>query len=141
MHVTAVGKRLLIIHGDEFDSVVLYAWFVALLGDWAYSIAVTVNQWFNGQPRHLDYPHWSLSAWLRRQVREVVNTIERFESALAAEAHRRGFDSVICGHVDHAEMREVEGVLYLNDGDWVESCTALVEHHGRTCSNDGGASC
>jgi UDP-2,3-diacylglucosamine pyrophosphatase LpxH len=77
----------------------------------------------------LGYPYWSLSAWLKRQVKEAVKAVDRFESALASEAHRRGFDGVVCGHIHHAEMREVQSVLYLNDGDWVESCTALVEHH------------
>jgi UDP-2,3-diacylglucosamine pyrophosphatase LpxH len=128
-HTTADGKRLLVMHGDEFDSVVRYARFLALLGDWAYTTALVVNRWFNAIRRRLGYPYWSLSAWLKRQVKEAVKAIDRFESALASEARRRGFDGVVCGHIHHAEMREVQGVLYLNDGDWVESCTALVEHH------------
>jgi UDP-2,3-diacylglucosamine pyrophosphatase LpxH len=129
VHVTAAGKKLLIMHGDEFDSVVRYARFLALLGDWAYTVALTINRWFNVLRRRLGYPYWSLSAWLKRQVKEAVKAIDRFETALAGEARRRGFDGVVCGHIHHAEMREVNGVLYLNDGDWVESCTALVEHH------------
>jgi UDP-2,3-diacylglucosamine pyrophosphatase LpxH len=129
VHVTASGKRLLIMHGDEFDSVVRYARFLALLGDGAYTVALTLNRWFNVLRRRLGYPYWSLSAWLKRQVKEAVKAIDRFENALAGEARRRGFDGVVCGHIHHAEMREVGGVLYLNDGDWVESCTALVEHH------------
>ena len=128
-HMTADGKRLLIMHGDEFDSVVRYAKFLALLGDWAYTTALVVNRWFNAVRRRLGYPYWSLSAWLKRQVKEAVKAIDRFESALASEARRRGYDGVVCGHIHHAEVREVNGVLYLNDGDWVESCTALVEHH------------
>jgi UDP-2,3-diacylglucosamine pyrophosphatase LpxH len=128
-HITADGKRLLIMHGDEFDSVVRYAKFLALLGDWAYTFALTFNRYFNAVRRRLGYPYWSLSAWLKRQVKEAVKAIDRFEGALATEARRRGFDGVVCGHIHHAEMREVHGVLYLNDGDWVESCTALVEHH------------
>jgi UDP-2,3-diacylglucosamine pyrophosphatase LpxH len=128
-HQTADGKRLLVIHGDEFDSVVRYAKFLALLGDGAYTAALVVNRWFNAARRRLGYPYWSLSAWLKRQVKEAVKAIDRFETALAGEARRRGFDGVVCGHIHHAEMREVQGVLYLNDGDWVESCTALVEHH------------
>ncbi|HTW26984.1 MAG TPA: UDP-2,3-diacylglucosamine diphosphatase [Acetobacteraceae bacterium] len=127
-HVTADGRRLLIIHGDEFDSVVRYAKFLALLGDWAYGVALIVNRWFNAVRRRLGHPYWSLSAWLKRQVKEALAAIDRFEAALAGEARRRGFDGVVCGHIHHAEMREVGGVLYLNDGDWVESCTALVEH-------------
>lgn len=128
-HTTADGKRLLITHGDEFDSIVRYAKFLALLGDWAYTTALVVNRWFNAVRRRLGYPYWSLSSWLKRQVKEAVKAIDRFETALAGEARRRGFDGVVCGHIHHAEMRTVQGVLYLNDGDWVESCTALVEHH------------
>ncbi len=128
-HVTADGKRLLIIHGDEFDNVVRYAKFLALLGDWAYAGALVINRWFNTVRRRFGLPYWSLSAWLKRQVKEAVKAIDRFEFALAAEARRRGFDGVVCGHIHHAEIREVEGVMYMNDGDWVESCTALVEHH------------
>ncbi len=129
VHVTADQRRMLIMHGDEFDSVVRYARFLALLGDWAYTAALVVNRWFNAARRRLGYPYWSLSAWLKRQVKEAVKAIDRFETALAGEARRRGLDGVICGHIHHAEMRMVDGVLYVNDGDWVESCTALVEHH------------
>ena len=129
VHTTAAGKRLLVIHGDEFDSVVRYAKFLALLGDWAYAAALTFNRYFNAVRRRLGYPYWSLSAWLKQQVKGAVKAIDRFEVALANEASRRGFDGVVCGHIHHAEMREVNGVLYINDGDWVESCTALVEHH------------
>jgi UDP-2,3-diacylglucosamine pyrophosphatase LpxH len=127
-HVTADGRRLLVIHGDEFDSVVRYAGFLALLGDRAYHVALVLNRWFNAVRRRLGHPYWSLSVWLKRQVKEAVKAIDRFEEALAGEAHRRGFDGVVCGHIHHAEMRQVNGVLYVNDGDWVESCTALVEH-------------
>lgn len=128
VHTTADGKRLLVMHGDEFDSVVRYAKFLALLGDWAYTAALAGNRWFNAARRRLGYPYWSLSAWLKRQVKEAVKAIDRFETALAGEARRRGLDGVVCGHIHHAEMRMIGDVLYLNDGDWVESCTALVEH-------------
>ena len=127
-HVTAEGKRLLVMHGDEFDSVVRYAKALALLGDGAYTAALVVNRWFNLARRRLGYPYWSLSSWLKRQVKEAVKAIDRFEGALAGAARERGFDGVVCGHIHHAEMRDVGGVLYLNCGDWVESCTALVEH-------------
>ena len=128
-HTTADGRRLLVMHGDEFDSVVRYAKFLALLGDSAYTTALMLNRYYNALRRRLGQPYWSLSAWLKRRVKEAVKAIDRFEVALASEARRRGFDGVVCGHIHHAEMREVCGVLYLNDGDWVESCTALVEHH------------
>jgi UDP-2,3-diacylglucosamine pyrophosphatase LpxH len=127
-HTTADGKRLLITHGDSFDSVVRHAKVLALLGDWAYTMALGLNRHFNQIRVRLGYPYWSLSAWLKLQVKEAVKAIDRFETALADDARRRGFDGVVCGHIHHAEMRTVNGVLYLNDGDWVESCTALVEH-------------
>jgi UDP-2,3-diacylglucosamine pyrophosphatase LpxH len=127
-HTTADGKRLLITHGDAFDSVVRHAKALALLGDWAYTAALGINRYFNKIRIKLGYPYWSLSAWLKLQVKEAVKAIDRFETALADDAHRRGFDGVVCGHIHHAEMRTVNGVMYLNDGDWVESCTALVEH-------------
>ena len=127
-HTTADGKRLLIVHGDAFDSVVRHARMLALLGDWAYTAALGINRYFNQIRVRLGYPYWSLSAWLKLQVKEAVKAIDRFETALAADAQKRGFDGVVCGHIHHAEMRVVNGVLYLNDGDWVESCTALVEH-------------
>ncbi|MBK1659675.1 UDP-2,3-diacylglucosamine diphosphatase [Paracraurococcus ruber] len=128
VHVGADGRRYLIMHGDEFDGVIRYARFLAHLGDWAYDWALTVNRVFNAARRRLGYPYWSLSQWLKRQVKEAVKAIDRFEVALATEAKRRGLDGVVCGHIHHAEMRTVQGVQYMNDGDWVESCTALVEH-------------
>jgi len=131
-HVTASGKRLLVIHGDQFDSVVRYAKFLAHLGDWAYRAALVINRWFNAGRRRLGYPYWSLSAWAKRQVKGAVKAMDRFEEALAHEARKRNFDGVVCGHIHHAENRMIEGVQYLNTGDWVESCTALVEHHDGT---------
>jgi UDP-2,3-diacylglucosamine pyrophosphatase LpxH len=127
-HVTAAGKRLLVLHGDEFDGVVRYAKFLARLGDSAYRAALSLNHWFNVMRRFLGYPYWSLSQWLKRQVKGAVKAIDRFETALSADAAKRGFDGVVCGHIHHAEMRMVNGILYCNSGDWVESCTALVEH-------------
>ncbi|MCO6419340.1 UDP-2,3-diacylglucosamine diphosphatase [Siccirubricoccus sp. KC 17139] len=128
VHQAADGRRFLVIHGDEFDGVIRYAKFLAHLGDWAYDWALTLNRLFNAARRRLGYPYWSLSQWLKRQVKEAVKAIDRFEVALATEAKRRGLDGVVCGHIHHAEMRTVQGVMYMNDGDWVESCTALVEH-------------
>ena len=128
VHEGADGRKFLVIHGDEFDGVIRYAKFLAYLGDWAYDTALVLNRWFNLARRKFGYPYWSLSQWLKRQVKEAVKAIDRFEVALAGEARRRGLDGVICGHIHHAEMRMVNGVMYMNDGDWVESCTALVEH-------------
>ena len=128
VHVTADDRRLLVIHGDEFDSVVRYAQLLSVLGDWAYSLAVGLNRWFNAARGRLGLPYWSLSGFLKQRVKEAVAAIDRFAVAVAGEARRRGFDGVVCGHIHHAEMRDIDGVQYLNGGDWVESCTALVEH-------------
>lgn len=132
MHETAKGKMLLIIHGDAFDAVVHYTRWLAVLGDRAYAVALIANHWFNKVRLALGFPYWSLSAFLKHKVKNAVNYIGEFEHAIAAEARRRGADGVVCGHIHKAEIREIDGVLYCNDGDWVESCTALVEHHDGT---------
>jgi UDP-2,3-diacylglucosamine pyrophosphatase LpxH len=118
-----------VIHGDEFDSVVRYAKWLALLGDWAYTVLLALNGQLNRVRRWLKLPYWSLSAYLKHKVKNAVEFISRFEDALADEARRRGVDGVICGHIHHPEMRMIDGILYCNDGDWVESCTALVESY------------
>ena len=128
IHKTADGRRLWVTHGDEFDGVVRYAKWLAFLGDTAYQTALATNRWFNLIRRRLGMPYWSLSAYLKHKVKNAVQFISNFESALAEEAKRRGVDGVVCGHIHHAEMRDIDGVLYCNDGDWVESCTALAEH-------------
>lgn len=127
IHETADGRRFLIIHGDEFDVVVRYAKWLAFLGDHAYVMALWVNTWFNWGRRKLGLPYWSLSAWLKNRVKRAVNYIGEFEAALANEARRNGADGVVCGHIHHAAMRDIDGVQYINTGDWVESCTAVGE--------------
>jgi UDP-2,3-diacylglucosamine pyrophosphatase LpxH len=128
IHVTADGRRLLVLHGDEFDAVVKHARWLAMLGDGAYDAALWLNRHFNTARRRLGYQYWSLSAYLKRRVKNAMQYIGSFADAVVEEAHRRGVDGVVCGHIHHAEMRELGGILYCNDGDWVESCTALVEH-------------
>lgn len=128
IHETKDGRRLLVIHGDEFDAVVTYAKWLAHLGDTAYNLLLTTNTIFNEVRRRLGYPYWSLSAYLKQKAKRAVEFIGRFETALATEAERRGVDGVVCGHIHKTEMRQIGNVLYCNDGDWVESCTALVEH-------------
>lgn len=129
VHTMASGKRFLVIHGDEFDVVVRYARWLALLGDWAYSMLLAVNNWVNLVRRRLGYPYWSLSAYLKHKVKNAVEYIGNYEQALAEAAASRGVDGVVCGHIHHPEIRNVGGIVYCNDGDWVESCSALVEHH------------
>lgn len=132
IHTTADEKRLLVIHGDQFDVVVRHARWLAYFGDWAYSAALILNTYFNRARRKLGFPYWSLSAWAKLQVKNAVNFIGAFEAALAAEAGRQGAHGVVCGHIHHAVVREIESVTYMNCGDWVESCTALAEHHDGT---------
>lgn len=128
LHVTADGRRLLVLHGDDFDGVVRYARWLALLGDWAYDLTIRLNHLFNLLRRRFGYPYWSLSAYLKSKVKNAVQFIGEFAKAIADEATRKGVDGIVCGHIHHAEIRDLGGVLYCNDGDWVESCTALVEH-------------
>ena len=128
IHVTATGKRYLVMHGDQFDGIVRYAKWLAYVGDRAYTYALTANLWFNRLRRTLGFPYWSLSAYLKHKVKNAVEYISSYERAIVAEARRRGVDGVVCGHIHTAEMRMVDGIMYCNDGDWVESCTALVEH-------------
>jgi UDP-2,3-diacylglucosamine pyrophosphatase LpxH len=128
MHVTATGQRLWVIHGDLFDGIIQCAKWLAYLGDWLYEITLKLNRYLNHLRARLGLHYWSLSAYLKHKVKKAVNFINDFEQAVAHEARKRGFDGVVCGHIHHAEIRTVDGVLYCNDGDWVESRTALVEH-------------
>jgi UDP-2,3-diacylglucosamine pyrophosphatase LpxH len=127
IHVTADGRRILIMHGDEFDVVIQYVKWLAFLGDWAYVLALTVNTGVNKVRRKLGFSSWSLSAYLKHKVKKAVNYIGDFENALSGEAKRHGAEGVICGHIHFAAMREIDGVAYINCGDWVESGTAVGE--------------
>jgi UDP-2,3-diacylglucosamine pyrophosphatase LpxH len=129
IHETADGRKLLVIHGDIFDVVVRHAAWVAHLGAGAYSAVLAINTGFNRIRRRMGLPYWSLSAWTKLKVKNAVNYIGAFEDALANEARRVGADGVVCGHIHHARIDETGGFRYLNAGDWVESCTAIVEHH------------
>ena len=128
IHTTADGRRLWVTHGDFFDGVVQCAKWLALVGDWAYTLTLELNMRFNRLRAHLGLPYWSLSKYLKQRVKRAVSYISDFETALARETRERGLDGVVCGHIHHAEMREIDGILYANDGDWVESLTALCEH-------------
>ena len=128
IHKTADGRRLLVTHGDGFDGVVLYARWLAFLGDAAYSVLLRANGLFNTVRRQFKLPYWSLSAYLKKRVKNAVQFVCDFEEAVAHAARERGVDGVVCGHIHCAEIRRIGDVTYYNDGDWVESCTALVEH-------------
>jgi len=121
------GKRYWVLHGDKFDGVVKYAKWLAHLGDHAYTLLLRLNTSLNWVRRHFGYDYWSLSAFLKNKVKNAVEYIGKFEEAVAREAERMGVDGVICGHIHQAEIRKFGSIEYMNDGDWVESCTALVE--------------
>ncbi len=127
-HVTADGKRYLVMHGDEFDVVVRHSKWLAFLGDWAYDAALFINTHFNAARRFLGFGYWSFSAWAKLKVKNAVNFIGAFERELAAEARRRGADGVICGHIHHPVIHDINGITYVNTGDFVESCSFVVEH-------------
>ncbi len=129
IHETADGRKLLIIHGDQFDVVVRHAKWLAHFGDWAYVAALNINIVVNAVRRRLGFPYWSLSKWAKLKVKEAVNFIGEFEQALSKEAVEVGADGVVCGHIHHAVIGIREGIEYINTGDWVESCTAVVENH------------
>jgi UDP-2,3-diacylglucosamine pyrophosphatase LpxH len=132
VHKTADGKTFLVVHGDQFDMVVRHARWLAHLGDWAYDFAIWVNCWFNRARRKIGLPYWSLSQWAKLKVKDAVNFIGDFEETLAAEAKKRGVDGIVCGHIHHAVIRDIDGVTYVNTGDFVESCTAIAEHFDGT---------
>jgi UDP-2,3-diacylglucosamine pyrophosphatase LpxH len=129
IHETADGRRLLVLHGDEFDAITMSHRWLAHLGDAAYEALMALNRWMNAGRRVFGLPYWSLSKYAKQKVKNAVSFISKFEEIVAHEAAHRGIHGVIAGHIHKAEMRTIHGVEYYNDGDWVEGCTALVEHY------------
>jgi UDP-2,3-diacylglucosamine pyrophosphatase LpxH len=127
-HDTADGRRLLVLHGDEFDAVMLAHRWLAFAGDAAYTLLMGLNRWVNAVRTRLDLPYWSLSKMAKHKVKNAVEFISRYEEVVARAAAQRGVDGVVCGHIHTAEFRRIGSVEYWNDGDWVEGCNALVEH-------------
>ncbi|MEX8494451.1 UDP-2,3-diacylglucosamine diphosphatase [Sphaerotilus sp.] len=128
LHQTADGRRFWVMHGDLFDGVVQCAPWLAHIGDGLYQFTLRLNRTLNSVRARVGLPYWSLSRYLKLKVKRAVSFIGDFEAAVIREAKRRGVDGVVCGHIHHAELRTVDGLTYANDGDWVESLTALVEH-------------
>ena len=128
VHVTADGKRFLIIHGDQFDTVVMNVRWLAYLGDRAYELAMLTNRLIARVRRLFGLPYWSFSSWAKLTVKQAVNFIGAFQDVLTEEARRAEVDGVICGHIHHAAIETFGDISYINTGDWVESCTAVVEH-------------
>jgi UDP-2,3-diacylglucosamine pyrophosphatase LpxH len=131
-HIGADGKHYLVTHGDLFDGITRLAPWLGFLGDKAYDFILYLNGKFNWVRHKMGFGYWSLSKYLKYKVKKAVDFMFQFERNLADYCKKRGFDGVICGHIHHAEIKEINGVMYMNDGDWVESCTALVEHHSGT---------
>lgn len=129
VHVAADRRRYLLIHGDEFDQVTKYHRWMALLGDHAYDFLVRLNVWLSWLRRTLGIPgYWSLAGYAKRKVKTAVSFIFDFEDSVLRHARERGVDGVICGHIHTAAIRDRDGITYVNCGDWVDSCTAILEH-------------
>lgn len=123
------GNKYLVVHGDLFDGITRLAPWIGFLGDKAYDFVLNVNSRFNWIRHRLGFGYWSLSKYLKHKVKKAVDFMFKFEKTITIYAKKRGFQGVICGHIHNAEIKNVDGVIYMNDGDWVESCTALVEHY------------
>jgi UDP-2,3-diacylglucosamine pyrophosphatase LpxH len=127
VHRTARGERLLVLHGDEFDGIVKCAPWLATLGSHMYDATLEINRHFNRLRNALGYSYWSLASYLKMRVPNAQAYIDAFEQAAVHEAKRRNLDGVVCGHIHRPRLRSIDGLLYCNDGDWVESCSAIVE--------------
>jgi UDP-2,3-diacylglucosamine pyrophosphatase LpxH len=128
-HTLADSRQILCVHGDDFDVITRYHRWVAKLGDVGYDVLLWSNRQFNKARFRLGLGYWSLSAFIKHKVKQAVSFIGEYEESVVKEALTRGVDGVLCGHIHHAEIRHISDILYLNTGDWVESCTAIVEHY------------
>jgi len=131
-HIGIDGRHYLVIHGDLFDGITRLAPWLSFLGDRAYDFILSVNNRFNWILHRMGIGYFSLSSFLKRKVKKAIDFIFQFESNIVAYCKMKGYDGVICGHIHHAEIKNINSVIYMNDGDWVESLTALVEHHNGT---------
>lgn len=127
IHTTATGKKLLILHGDEYDNLITCSWFESLIGNIGYDLLLTSNRWYHHIRSRFGYPYWSLASYIKKKLKNAMQHVERFEDIIAHETLRHGADGVVCGHIHHPQIRKIKGIEYFNDGDWVEHCTALVE--------------
>lgn len=128
IHETADGRRVLVLHGDKFDVVIRHVRWLAFLGDWAYDLAIFINGHVGRVRRHMGLSYWSFSAWSKKKVKTAVNFIGAFQNAVAADAAKHSVNAVICGHIHQPTVEQIGEILYINTGDWVESCSAVVEH-------------
>jgi len=132
IHETVDGRRLLVMHGDQFDSAVVNSKFIGLIGSAAYDFLLRLNRYVNWCREKMGRDYWSLAGAVKHKVKKAVKYISNFEGAVIHEAHRQNVDGLVCGHIHRAELTRLDGVTYMNCGDWVESCTALIEHHDGT---------
>jgi len=132
IHETVDGRRLLVMHGDQFDSAVVNSKFISLIGSAAYDFLLRLNRYVNWCREKMGREYWSLAGAVKHKVKKAVKYISNFEGAVIHEAHRQNVDGLVCGHIHRAELTRLDGVTYMNCGDWVESCTALIEHHDGT---------
>lgn len=128
-HTGKDGKKYLVVHGDLFDGITRLAPWLSFLGDKAYDFVLDLNSRFNWIRHRLGFGYWSLSKFLKHKVKKALDFMFKFELNITSYAKRKGYDGVICGHIHNAEIKTINNMIYMNDGDWVESCTALVEHH------------
>jgi UDP-2,3-diacylglucosamine pyrophosphatase LpxH len=132
IHVGVDSRLYLVTHGDQFDVVIKNAKWMAHLGSWAYDVSIDIGRWVSRVRSFFNMAQWSLSSYLKHTVKESVNFIGDYETTLANYVRSKKLDGIICGHIHHANIRDIDGITYMNCGDWVESCTALVEHHNGT---------
>ena len=128
IHTTRQNKKLLLVHGDEFDSLVVTNKWLVHIGDWLYDRIVELNRHFNFLRRKLGFPYWSLSQFIKTRTKKAMQYIENFESVVVHAALKSGVDGVVCGHIHHPIIKHINGIIYANTGDWVENCSAVVEH-------------
>lgn len=129
IHIGVDEKRYLVVHGDYFDGITRMAPWLVFLGDKAYNFSILLNRWYNKVRRWLGFDYWSVSQFLKRRVKKGVDFIWKFKDSITEYAKKQNLDGVICGHLHTPEITTHNNILYMNDGDWVESCSALVEHY------------
>ena len=132
IHTTADGRKLLMMHGDEFDNIVIRNPVVSLIGDKSNNFLLYLNRYLYELHRKMGFPYKSYSAFIKSKVKNAVNVMAKFQTAIVEKAKHSNVDGIVCGHQHHAQIKEINGILYCNDGDWVENCTAMVEHHDGT---------
>lgn len=128
IHTTLAGKKLLLLHGDQFDQEVCFGAFHSWIGDKLYDLLLFLNRWYNRARNMLGFPYWSLAGYIKSRVKGANEAIDRYKQACIARAREMGLDGVVCGHIHHPEIDEQQGITYCNDGDWIENCSALTEN-------------